>query len=450
MTNADGDLTLALLLIGGALCNDAMVEGDETDASNPGTAVGDPTETALVYAAARTGIWKAQLERQFPRAAEVPFESQRKRMTTIHHVPAGSIPWVNALRSLWRRDSTAAPLTYIAFTKGGVDQLIGVSRDVLVGQTCERLGREWTSRIMRANDGLARDGMRVLGVGLRLFDRLPDDRSYQSIEKELTFVGLVGILDPPRLEAREAVATCIAAGIRPIMITGDHPLTAGYVARALGIATGDRILTGAELEALKPGELADAVDDVSVFARVSPEHKLQIVDALRQQGEVVAMTGDGVNDAPALKRAHIGVAMGITGTDVSKEAADMVLLDDNFATIVAAVEEGRVIYDNIRKFVKYLSDHQLQRALADVGGTIPRDAAAAAAVADSLDQPGDGRSRGADPWRRACRARRDATSAVPAERKHLRAWARVACDLGGHRHGGADAGRRLLVLACGG
>ena len=352
--NADGDLTLALLLIGGALCNDAMVEGDETDASHPGTAVGDPTETALVCAAARTGIRKAQLERQFPRAAEVPFESQRKRMTTIHHVPAGSIPWVNALRSLWRRDSTAAPLTYIAFTKGGVDQLIGVSRDVLVGQKCERLGREWTSRIMRANDDLARDGMRVLGVGLRLFDRLPHDRSSHSIEKDLTFVGLIGILDPPRLEAQEAVATCIAAGIRPIMITGDHPLTAGYVARALGIAAGDRILTGAELEALKPGELADAVDGVSVFARVSPEHKLQIVDALRQQGEVVAMTGDGVNDAPALKRAHIGVAMGITGTDVCKEAADMVLLDDNFATIVAAVEEGRVIYDNIRKFVKYL------------------------------------------------------------------------------------------------
>ena len=223
-----------------------------------------------------------------------------------------------------------------------------------VGQASERLDEEWTSRIVRANDRLASDGMRVLGVGFRLLDGLPDDRTHQNIEKDLTFVGLVGILDPPRPEARDAVATCVAAGIRPVMITGDHPLTAGYIARALGIAAGDRILTGAELERMPPAELADAVGDVRVFARVSPEHKLKIVEALRQRGDIVAMTGDGVNDAPALKRAHIGVAMGITGSDVSKEAADMVLLDDNFATIVAAVEEGRVIYDNIRKFVKYL------------------------------------------------------------------------------------------------
>ncbi len=196
--------------------------------------------------------------------------------------------------------------------------------------------------------------MRVLGVGFRLFDTLPDVSNPQAIEHELTFVGLVGILDPPRPEVRDAVAMCRAAGIRPVMITGDHPLTAAYIARQLGISSNDRILTGSDLERLSNEELASAVDEVHVYARVSPAHKLKIVDALRQRGHVVAMTGDGVNDAPALKQAHIGVAMGITGSDVSKEAADMVLLDDNFATIVAAVEEGRVIYDNIRKFVKYL------------------------------------------------------------------------------------------------
>ncbi|MGE3841332.1 MAG: cation-translocating P-type ATPase [Vicinamibacterales bacterium] len=349
----DTDVGLALLLAGGALCNDAVVEGEETDASTQGTAVGDPTETALVYAAAQAGFKKAHLERHFPRTAEVPFESERKRMTTIHRWPVDSIPLADVLR-LARSVDDDSRLRHVAFTKGGVDQLVGISRHVWVGQARERLDEEWTSRIVRANDRLASDGMRVLGVGFRLLDGLPDDRTHQNIEKDLTFVGLVGILDPPRPEARDAVATCVAAGIRPVMITGDHPLTAGYIARALGIAAGDRILTGAELERMPPAEVADAVGDVRVFARVSPEHKLKIVEALRQRGDIVAMTGDGVNDAPALKRAHIGVAMGITGSDVSKEAADMVLLDDNFATIVAAVEEGRVIYDNIRKFVKYL------------------------------------------------------------------------------------------------
>ncbi len=351
---ADMDVGLALLLAGGALCNDAVVEGEETDASTTGTALGDPTEVALVHAAAQAGFTKSHLERQFPRVAEVPFESERKRMTTIHSWPVDSMPLAEVLRLAWSVDNGAARLRHVAFTKGGVDQLIGISRQVWVGQASERLDEEWASRIVRANDRLASDGMRVLGVGFRLLDGLPDDRTHQNIEKDLTFVGLVGILDPPRPEARDAVATCVAAGIRPVMITGDHPLTAGYIARALGIAAGDRILTGAELERMPPAELADAVGDVSVFARVSPEHKLRIVDALRQRGDIVAMTGDGVNDAPALKRAHIGVAMGITGSDVSKEAADMVLLDDNFATIVTAVEEGRVIYDNIRKFVKYL------------------------------------------------------------------------------------------------
>ena len=351
---ADTDAGLALLLAGGLLCNDAVLKDEETSATSLGTAVGDPTETALAYAAAQAGFKKSHLERQFPRTAEVPFESERKRMTTIHRWPLASMPLADALRSVWDVDADGSRLRHVAFTKGGVDQLISISRRVWVGQTSERLDEEWTSRIVHANDRLASDGMRVLGIGFRLLDGLPEDRTHQNIEKDLTFVGLVGILDPPRREARDAVATCIAAGIRPVMITGDHPLTAGHIARALGIAVGDRVLTGAELEQVPAAQLADAVGEIAVFARVSPAHKLTIVEALRQRGDIVAMTGDGVNDAPALKRAHIGVAMGITGSDVSKEAADMVLLDDNFATIVAAVEEGRVIYDNIRKFVKYL------------------------------------------------------------------------------------------------
>ena len=350
----DTELGLALLLAGGALCNDSVIEGDEANVPKPGTTVGDPTETALVDAAARAGMWKSRLDHQFPRRAEVPFDSERKRMTTIHMMLPEPAPLADALRRLRNDETISAHPTHVAFTKGAVDQLIGITRHVWAGTTCERLDEAWTSRILSANDRLARDGMRVLGVGFRLFDVLPDEKNPDTIENNLTFVGLVGIVDPPRAEARDAVATCAAAGIRAIMITGDHPLTAAYIARQLGIASNDRILTGADLERLSDEQLAAVVDEVHVYARVSPEHKLKIVGALQQRGNIVAMTGDGVNDAPALKKAHIGVAMGITGSDVSKEAADMVLLDDNFATIVAAVEEGRVIYDNIRKFVKYL------------------------------------------------------------------------------------------------
>jgi Ca2+-transporting ATPase len=196
--------------------------------------------------------------------------------------------------------------------------------------------------------------MRVLGVGVRSLEELPAKGVEGEAEKDLIFVGLVGMIDPARPEARDAVAICKSAGIRPVMITGDHPLTAQHIARELGILDGGKILTGSELETMPPEQLEKVVEQVPVFARVSPEHKLNIVQAFQNRGQIVAMTGDGVNDAPALKKANIGVAMGITGTDVSKEASDMILLDDNFATIVAAVKEGRVIYDNIRKFVRYL------------------------------------------------------------------------------------------------
>jgi Ca2+-transporting ATPase len=240
----------------------------------------------------------------------------------------------------------------VAFTKGSVEGLLALSSHVWVEGRAETMDDSWRERVAAAEANLARRGMRVLGAAFRLLDVEPDP-SAESLERDLTFVGLFGMIDPPRPEVAEAVATCRAAGISPAMITGDHPLTALEIARQLGIAAGDHALTGAELEHLTSAELRAAVAHTRVFARVSPEHKLRIVEALQLEGHVVAMTGDGVNDAPALRRADIGVAMGITGTDVAKEAADMVLLDDNFATIVSAVREGRTVYDNIRKFVRF-------------------------------------------------------------------------------------------------
>ncbi|HAM34742.1 MAG TPA: ATPase [Elusimicrobia bacterium] len=327
---------LALTLTGGALCNDALLESASGKLADL-RVIGDPTEAALVRAAAQLGYKKAELEARFPRIAEVPFDSERKRMTTVH-----------------QDLETKLGSPYVAFTKGAVDGILTVSARVLVGQTIEPLTESWRQRINAANENLAQNGMRVLGVAYRPLASLPPETTAPRLEQELVFVGLQGMIDPPRTEVRAAVRTCQAAGIRPIMITGDHPLTALAIARQLGIAQDARVLTGQELDRLSVQELERLVEKVPVYARVSPEHKLKIVQALQNRGQVAAMTGDGVNDAPALKKADIGVAMGITGTDVSKEAADMVLLDDNFATIVAAVEEGRVIYDNIRKFIKYL------------------------------------------------------------------------------------------------
>jgi len=336
---------VTLLLAGGTLCNDALLEEDEEDDFR---AIGDPTEGALVVAAARGGMKKPELEASLPRIREVPFDSRRKRMTTVHEVvsPSGS-KTREALQSL-SNGGRVAP--YVAFTKGAVDSLLEISSHVWSGDgRVETLGEEWRERISAANERLAGDGIRVLGVGVRRLDSAGDE-----LERDLTFVGMVGMIDPPRPEAKDAVETCKRAGIRPVMITGDHPLTAGYIATELGIVEDRRILRGRDLANISADELKDLVEEVPVYARVSPEDKLSIVEALQEKGHIVAMTGDGVNDAPALKRANIGVAMGVTGTDVSKEAADMVLTDDNFATIVAAVEQGRVIYDNIRKFIKYL------------------------------------------------------------------------------------------------
>jgi len=300
---------------------------------------GDPTEGALLVAARKAGLRSDALDVRLPRVGEVPFSSERKLMSTLH-------------RDAQREDRG------VVFTKGAPDVLLARCTRELVGDERRSLTPTRRAEILESNEQLAGKALRTLAVGARWLTSealaehaaRPDER----VEQDLVFVGLIGIMDPPRAEARAAVARAKRAGIRPLMITGDHPRTAAVIARELGLSADGRVVTGAEFEKLTPDEAARTVADVSVYARVSPEHKLRIVEALRLTGAVVAMTGDGVNDAPALKRADIGIAMGISGTDVSKEAADMVLADDNFASIVAAVEEGRAIFANIRKFLRYL------------------------------------------------------------------------------------------------
>lgn len=342
---------VAMLLVGGTLCNDAVIEANES-ARGGFVSVGDPTEGALVIAAARAGLWKDELEKALPRVAELPFDSERKRMTTVHRLDRNELPEI--LKTAERVIATEILQPYISITKGAVDSLLEVCNRVWVGDGSVPMDEEWRKRIEKANEELAMKGMRVLGVAYRLCPPEQVEGCDQPQEKDLIFIGMMGMIDPARPEVRDAVATAKGAGVRPIMVTGDHPLTALHIARELGITTPDgEAITGQQLSLMSVEELKKALEHVSVFARVSPEHKLKIVQALQEKGEIVAMTGDGVNDAPALKKADIGVAMGITGTDVSKEAADMVLLDDNFATIVAAIEEGRRIYDNIRKFIKY-------------------------------------------------------------------------------------------------
>jgi Ca2+-transporting ATPase len=274
-------------------------------------------------------------------------------MTTLHRTPQSDAEVPPGLLPFWERKGTTVP-PYVAFTKGAIDGLLSIASHVWVEGERLLLDEDWKSRIMAAHDKMAGNGMRVLGVGLRSWDLPPEETAEKALERNLTLVGLFGMIDPPRPEVRDAVSRCQNAGIRTAMITGDHPLTARHIARQIGISNNDRFLTGQEIERMQVEELVEVTREVSVFARVSPEHKLKLIDAYQKQQEVVSMTGDGVNDAPALKKADIGVAMGITGTDVAKGAADMILLDDNFATIVAAVEEGRIIYDNIRRFIRYL------------------------------------------------------------------------------------------------
>ena len=301
------------------------------------TVLGDPTEGAMIVAARKAGLEAGALDSRFKRVGEVPFSSERKLMTTVH---------TDAERQE----------RLLVFTKGAPDVLLGNCSHELVGEETRPLTAERRLEILRTNEELAGEALRTLGVALRSVPKedLRREDIDEDIEQQLVFLGLIGMIDPPREEARRAVARAKAAGIRPIMITGDHPRTAAVIARELGIDEAGRVVTGAEIAKLSADALGEIVNQVSVYARVDPEHKLRIVKALQRGGAVVAMTGDGVNDAPALKTADIGVAMGITGTDVSKQAADMILADDNFASIVAAIEEGRSIFSNIRKFLRYL------------------------------------------------------------------------------------------------
>ncbi len=330
---------LGFTLVGGTLCNDSSIKNE--DKAGNYTFHGDPTEGALLVAAKRSGIQKTELEKSLPRVNELPFESDRKRMTTVHELKINETEIPSNAKKTGILDSK-----YIAFTKGAVDGLLKISDHVLTDKGIEELNDFWKKRIEESNNNLASNGVRVLGVAVKGLDT-PN----APLEKNIVFTGLIGMIDPPRQEVKEAVNICKAAGIRPIMITGDHPLTARFIADDLGISNNGLVKTGVELDKIDDNELNKTVNEVSVFARVSPEHKLRIVKALQNQGNIVGMTGDGVNDSPALKKADIGIAMGITGTDVSKEASEMVLLDDNFATIVASAEEGRVIYDNMKRFI---------------------------------------------------------------------------------------------------
>lgn len=307
------------------------------------TVQGDPTEGALLVAARKAGLAAAALDARLPRVAEVPFSSERKLMSTVH-----------------RDEQTAGQL--IVFSKGAPDVLLERCTHELAGREPRPLTPERRAEILRANGELADAALRTLGVAIHRLpaeDFSPEGEIGAQVERELVFAGLIGMIDPPRAEAEAAVTHARGAGIRPMMITGDHPRTATVIARELGIAEDCHTVTGTELARQSDEELDRTVARTSVYARVDPEHKLRIVAALQRQGAIVAMTGDGVNDAPALKRADIGVAMGITGTDVSRQAADLVLADDNFATLVAAVEEGRAIFDNIRKFLRFLLSSNL-------------------------------------------------------------------------------------------
>ncbi|MEA5476970.1 cation-translocating P-type ATPase [Pseudanabaena galeata UHCC 0370] len=318
------------LLMACVFCNDAILQ----QKNGEWIIIGDPTEGALLVLAAKGGCESAEWQHRMPRMFEVPFSSERKRMSVLVQGEYGG---------------------HVLFCKGSPELTLECCTHIQTGDQIQELSSEQRQHVLAQNNELASRGLRVLGFAYRNLNELPEDGITVKDESNLTWVGLVGMFDAPRPEVREAVKRCREAGIRPIMITGDHQLTAQAIAEDLGIdQVGDRVLTGKELEKMSADELDYEVNHVNVYARVSPEHKLRIVQALQRQHQFVAMTGDGVNDAPALKQADIGIAMGITGTDVSKEASDMILLDDNFATIVAATEEGRVVYTNIRRFIKYI------------------------------------------------------------------------------------------------
>jgi len=342
-----------LCLGAAALCSDAVLREDK-DVLSGTEAIGDPTETALVVAEQRIDLSKQSLEKAMPRVAEAPFDSDRKRMSTVHDVRATPKEGDGFPALVSRLAAEEGAASAVCFTKGAVDSLLEVSTRIRADGRVQPLTAENRARILARMEELAADGMRVLGVACRPMASVGAGLQACDMEQDLILLGLVAMMDPLRDEVKSAVRTCLDAGIRPVMITGDHPLMARYIGRELGIIEDGQVITGRDISGMDDAALEQAVGTASVFARVSPEHKLRIVDALQARGAIASMTGDGVNDAPALKSADIGVAMGITGTDVAKEASDMVLLDDMYTTIVAAVREGRVIFDNILRFIRFI------------------------------------------------------------------------------------------------
>jgi len=326
------------LLVGAALCNNAKLVPPQEDKG--WTILGDPTEAALLVAAAKGGAPYAEAVKQLPRLRELPFESARKRMSTIHQI---------------RNQKSGIRNSEMVFVKGAPKEVLALCTSVRLKGQDQPMTDAWREHIMAANDDYARGALRVLAVARRTLPERPNGYTVDWVERDLTFLGLMAMQDPPRPQVAEAVIKCHRAGIRIVMITGDYGLTAESIARRVGIVEkGARLVTGSDLDSMSDAQLAEALKGEVIFARVAPEHKLRVVTALKEQGEIVAVTGDGVNDAPALKKADIGVAMGITGTDVAKEAASMILLDDNFASIVNAIEEGRAVYTNIKKFTTYI------------------------------------------------------------------------------------------------
>jgi len=335
------DDSLQALLRAGTLCNDSQLINFE----GAWHIKGDPTEGALVVAAAKAGMWQEELLTQSPRLDEVPFSSERKRMTTIHQTLAGRI----------------------AYSKGAPEAILNSCNRIYIDGQQRELSEQQRTTILGASQQMAEDALRVLSMAYKPLPEAPDSDA----ERDMVFIGLVGMIDPPREEVKEALKLCKQAKIKSVMITGDHESTAVAVAKELGMLTQSNIaLSGSELDKLSDEELDEMVEEVALYARVSPTHKMKVVEALQRKGHVTAMTGDGINDAPALKQADIGVAMGITGTEVSKEAADMVLTDDNFASIVAAVREGRGIFGNIKKFLTFLLSGNLGAILFLIGAFV--------------------------------------------------------------------------------
>lgn len=324
MTAKDVDEDIRKLVIVNMLCNDTIVSESKL--------TGDPTETALVYMGFELEF-NSDIYDEMPRVQEIPFDSERKLMTTVNQIGEN----------------------YYVCTKGGVDELLKVCNSCLIKENVDYQLQNYITNIKQKNEEMASEALRVLACAYKQIDHIPTQEEMKCIEKDLTFIGMVGMIDPPRKEAKKAVAKCKKAGIKTVMITGDHKITAMAIAKKLGILENDdEAITGIELENMSDDELLKNVKKYSVYARVAPEHKVRIVNAWQKNGQIVAMTGDGVNDSPALKKANIGCAMGIVGTDVAKESADVILTDDNFATIVSAVEEGRRIYDNILKAIQFL------------------------------------------------------------------------------------------------